>query len=966
MQGTIDVRTALDDFVEYLCDHAVPLTVVDSIETLLDSPPELTAEMIATWASAQREAGSTARVSDYLHHAMRKIAMMSEFNLIDMERLRPFLIQLSDRLMAHCPPGEQALFVSGLRSIGRANAPARSAVSVLYRSAESVASDRHAGPDGAPVGPATGVPVAGAPTGSGPVVIPVAARATGHPAGAAAGADGSTALGGVGEGALASSLERFAMLLERLTLQQGLQPPGPPGAYSGLQAAAGSAPGATAAAGSSTTGGAAAAPGAAGVASQALLAEALKSAALGARNPGELDEALRHLAGLGVDASIEQVVRAIARSLPQWLIETDDADDRWKDNRSMAALHRIVAAAPDPPESTRRFFLVLAESVELFNAGDLGRALAAAHVLGRLLREREISAMSADLMLKRAVAQVSAERLLAMAIDPGKRRHVRRFLSLFPDFSPPMLLARLAAEPDRQKRKVLLATVEAWGSRARPAVVAAAQDIQSGQTPDPNGFVERNLVYALRRTSPHADGWHADEIEVLRRASDPTRPAMVVREAVRALGKIPGDAPPRILVQRLGQLERALVEEPGSLPFTTDQGIALLDRIAEALEMQGQPMALRAIEAHSRRKEPELGACLSRIELLHKHDLARSAPLAQRIIERIEADLPSRLAAFALRSRGERLTPLVVALSGTRTPEVVALMEQLAEKFSREPYGAAAQAFLDQRPVPPAAPQAPRPDEDDLTGQLAPTGPVDPDPGEIAAAAIVAAASAESAGASALAPHAISAPAHGAVAGTSPAGTVDPRPRPAAPAARAISGALDIFGLPSLLQNFAMSKLSGSLVLTDDGGRSYAEIALERGGLAHCKVGHLEGESALHQVFETAQGGGFSFTSTADPGAPSDRVGPDITGLIFESLRRVDELQLLRALVPDGARLTGTGVKPTVVPDESDTALQRQAFILASSGRPIEEIEAELPVDTYRVRKMLAHWLEKKALAIAS
>jgi hypothetical protein len=67
-------------------------------------------------------------------------------------------------------------------------------------------------------------------------------------------------------------------------------------------------------------------------------------------------------------------------------------------------------------------------------------------------------------------------------------------------------------------------------------------------------------------------------------------------------------------------------------------------------------------------------------------------------------------------------------------------------------------------------------------------------------------------------------------------------------------------------------------------------------------------------------------------------------------------------LVPDYACLRATATKPTRAPDEDDVALTRMVWQRAYSGAPALECEKDLPVDSYRVRRMLAHWIEEGAL----
>src|SRR5205823_14050953 len=94
----------------------------------------------------------------------------------------------------------------------------------------------------------------------------------------------------------------------------------------------------------------------------------------------------------------------------------------------------------------------------------------------------------------------------------------------------------------------------------------------------------------------------------------------------------------------------------------------------------------------------------------------------------------------------------------------------------------------------------------------------------------------------------------------------------------------------------------------------------------------------------------------------SDIVPKDILGLILEGMRRNDELQRLSALVPDDMTLAKTNFKPTTHEEEDDPVLAREVWIKASSGASIAECERQLATDSFRVRRLVAHWLERGAL----
>jgi hypothetical protein len=79
-------------------------------------------------------------------------------------------------------------------------------------------------------------------------------------------------------------------------------------------------------------------------------------------------------------------------------------------------------------------------------------------------------------------------------------------------------------------------------------------------------------------------------------------------------------------------------------------------------------------------------------------------------------------------------------------------------------------------------------------------------------------------------------------------------------------------------------------------------------------------------------------------------------------MRRHDELQQARALVPDGVRISTTGTKPKKLEEEEDLKITQAVWAKIVMGSTPEQCEAEIPADAYRIRRLLAHWVEGGAL----
>ena len=83
---------------------------------------------------------------------------------------------------------------------------------------------------------------------------------------------------------------------------------------------------------------------------------------------------------------------------------------------------------------------------------------------------------------------------------------------------------------------------------------------------------------------------------------------------------------------------------------------------------------------------------------------------------------------------------------------------------------------------------------------------------------------------------------------------------------------------------------------------------------------------------------------------------------LLEGMRRYDEYQQLRLLVPDHTILMPTGELPGRPEGEDDAEFVWQVWAEAVSGKAAAECEAVIRVDPYRVRRLLAYWTAEGSL----
>ncbi len=178
-----------------------------------------------------------------------------------------------------------------------------------------------------------------------------------------------------------------------------------------------------------------------------------------------------------------------------------------------------------------------------------------------------------------------------------------------------------------------------------------------------------------------------------------------------------------------------------------------------------------------------------------------------------------------------------------------------------------------------------------------------------------------------------------------------------------LAGDLDLFGLPGLLQTLSQSQLTGLLTLMNTQGRPEATVVIGNGQFLEARSGNLRGVDAIYQLFEKPFPGTFAFVSRTDTDALAPGAAPqDVVGLLLEGVRRHDEYKRAALLVPDQQVLKATEVPSTPLPDEDPDFIYLVWKQVGSGTTPLA-CESGISTDAYRIRRLLAHWLEEGALA---
>ena len=814
-----EVREALVVLQQYLSDQVPPMLFADSFEHLLGVPPALVGDEIQAWIAAQYRRSSSLPISDYLFHAAKKIHLLKELQLVPRVTIENFLSSLTGVLLHICPPEDRPHLQDDLSHLDDSKTVLAAPVEVVHH---RVADDAEGGEAQVPTLRSNLATARRAPAPAATAAAPVPP-------------------------AVAQSLRRFELLLQRLASAPALATPG-----------------------------------------AAFLAEAVAEAVGGAANREELMQRLAGLDRFGAHAGPQRVLRLLASRLPNWAPPPEAVQDATRQGPA-AVMRKALELADDKAEAARRFEELVHAAAEEFNSGSLGRAVTMLELAQDMVTRQRVAPETARTLQNRGEALLATAQLRACAEDSDKVPLLRRALAFFTDLSPAALLARLEREESRERRRHLLTLLVAHGQEARRLALDTLRQAASDSTGLPWQF-ERNLLYLLRRIPPPADHRGDDDLDVLVPLSQPGGPLAVVREALAVLGQMRTPRAEATMIARVAELEdAALGVRP--LPYQPAEVLGLLDRAVGALARSTSQAARRCVVAHALKRKPALGNTLGRAAELGDQDLSGETELIERLLAALREELPVKVLGVTLSSNRKvgAIEGLVTLLAGTKAPAVREFFTSLVERFPGQPFAHAAARAL---------------------------------------------AGVESAPASEAAPP-------------------------------TLSGDLELFGLPSLLQNLGESRLTGVLTLIDAAGAPAGTIRFAQGNIVGAAAGPLTGKVAVYQLLALSLPR-FVFVQEEPPAlAPGDEGPVPVLPVVMEGMRRLDEYRRACALIPNHVPLRAGSQRPTRPADEHDVALMRALWARVVAGTTAAQCERESNVEFFRVRRLLAHWLVEGAVELA-
>src|SRR5262245_48274805 len=116
---TAEFALAIQELHRYLGDEMAPMMVTDSVTLLMEQPPGLVAPQIHAWIGSQYSRGGPKyTTSDYIYHALKKIHLLGEFKLIEIEKIDKFVDSLTSYLLPYCPEEERHKLQQQLKHLG--------------------------------------------------------------------------------------------------------------------------------------------------------------------------------------------------------------------------------------------------------------------------------------------------------------------------------------------------------------------------------------------------------------------------------------------------------------------------------------------------------------------------------------------------------------------------------------------------------------------------------------------------------------------------------------------------------------------------------------------------------------------------------------------------------------------------------------------------------------------------------
>lgn len=179
-----------------------------------------------------------------------------------------------------------------------------------------------------------------------------------------------------------------------------------------------------------------------------------------------------------------------------------------------------------------------------------------------------------------------------------------------------------------------------------------------------------------------------------------------------------------------------------------------------------------------------------------------------------------------------------------------------------------------------------------------------------------------------------------------------------------LSGNLEYFDLPTIIQTLASSERTGTLTITDHFEQVFAVLYFETGKVLYATLGHLRGEEAFYQLSQSPVQDAFTFKGGTPPAefAEEGEIGTTTMGLLMEAAHQQDELKVLKATYTDPNRVFHPQSEELSWDDEETKSLAQEIWTRLHRGETIAEMVRQISTCEYRIYKVLST-MDKKGLS---
>jgi CRP-like cAMP-binding protein len=181
-----------------------------------------------------------------------------------------------------------------------------------------------------------------------------------------------------------------------------------------------------------------------------------------------------------------------------------------------------------------------------------------------------------------------------------------------------------------------------------------------------------------------------------------------------------------------------------------------------------------------------------------------------------------------------------------------------------------------------------------------------------------------------------------------------------------LSGRLEFFDLPTVVQTLVSANQTGVLTVVDDHGDTFAEVVLVNGAVERARSGMLEGEDAFYEIFLAGIQGQFFFRTMANPNPDSiseTAISRGTITLLMEALRLVDELPAVRNRLPDPDKAYVSQTDEVEWSEEDTAEAATLIFNHLRTPMKLERLTGKVPCSTFTLHEIAATLFQTDQIA---